>query len=241
MVASLYREPRDRRRPRDGRLPDRQGDARAPRAGRGRSSGRRSSRDLIDEIARPRRADRPRRRRGRPRRSRPPACSGPARSSWPPGRPGEPRRRPDGPRPEPARPDRPAPVRRVARREGPRLVRHAGDLDGHGRRPPRSSPPPPGGRSTRSSELAGKQRPPDRPDRSTPPAPSSAAPSARSRPTARSTSSCTRAPAGANVNPDHDVVFRPGDTVLIIAPMPHLLEIQDLNQDGARLGTEEGG
>ncbi len=46
---------------------------------------------------------------------------------------------------------------------------------------------------------------------------------------------------GVDVNPSHDVLLDAGDTVLIIAPMPHLLEIQDLNQDGARLGTEEDG
>src|SRR5262249_30875892 len=35
---------------------------------------------------------------------------------------------------------------------------------------------------------------------------------------------------GVNVNPGHNVVFEPGDTVLVIAPMDRLLDLERANQ-----------
>ena len=37
-------------------------------------------------------------------------------------------------------------------------------------------------------------------------------------------------PSGVNVNPAHDVAFAPGDVVLVIAPMDHLIAMEALNQ-----------
>lgn len=39
-----------------------------------------------------------------------------------------------------------------------------------------------------------------------------------------------RGPAGVNVNPGHDIVLGPNDTVLVIAPMNRLLELEAANQ-----------
>jgi Trk K+ transport system NAD-binding subunit len=41
-----------------------------------------------------------------------------------------------------------------------------------------------------------------------------------------------RGPGGVNVNPGHEIVFRPGDEILVIAPIAALLELEEAN--GAR-------
>jgi Trk K+ transport system NAD-binding subunit len=40
-----------------------------------------------------------------------------------------------------------------------------------------------------------------------------------------------RGPGGVNINPGHDLVLRPNDTVLVIAPMDRLLELESSNQN----------
>ena len=42
-----------------------------------------------------------------------------------------------------------------------------------------------------------------------------------------------RGPTGVNVNPSHDTVLQPNDTVLVIAPMDRLLCLEDANQPSA--------
>src|SRR5262245_21537576 len=43
-------------------------------------------------------------------------------------------------------------------------------------------------------------------------------------------------PDGVNVNPDCDIVLKPGDTILVIAPMEPLLNLEALNQPGSHDG-----
>lgn len=44
-------------------------------------------------------------------------------------------------------------------------------------------------------------------------------------------------PAGVNVNPSHDIVFSPGDTILVIAPIERLIMLEQTNQQsGGRHG-----
>src|SRR5262249_16882963 len=44
-----------------------------------------------------------------------------------------------------------------------------------------------------------------------------------------------RGPKGVNVNPGHDLTLGPGDTLLVIAPMERLVELEAMNR--ARDGT----
>jgi len=40
--------------------------------------------------------------------------------------------------------------------------------------------------------------------------------------------------SGVNVNPAHDLVFEPGDTILVIAPIDRLLDLEGINHPGRR-------
>ena len=37
-------------------------------------------------------------------------------------------------------------------------------------------------------------------------------------------------PTSVNVNPDHDVLLKPGDTILVIAPIERLVALENLNR-----------
>jgi hypothetical protein len=45
-----------------------------------------------------------------------------------------------------------------------------------------------------------------------------------------------RGKEGVNVNPGHDVTLCPDDSVLVIAPMDRLVELEDANQPAASVG-----